>query len=170
MVISNNNQKGFTLVELLLYLALSAIILTASSLFIQLVLEARIKNRAIREVDQQGQLALEVISRAIANAETVTTPATGASASSLTLTSLTPSISPTVINDVAGVLHIQEGASTAVPLTNSRVTVSGLTFTNLSRASTPGIVRVTFTISTTNPSGRGESSFTRSFTTSISLR
>lgn len=55
-------------------------------------------------------------------------------------------------------------------LYNSRVTVSNLTFTNLTRAGTPGNVRIQFTLTHINPSGRNEYDFSKTFYGSASLR
>lgn len=185
-------QKGFTLVELLLYLSLTAIILTASSVFIQFVLEARIKNQVIREVDSNGQLAMEYIARTIANAETieissrsaamavmtavgleattVTPAAQFDSTESITLTNFPPTVSPVTFSLSEGVLQVQEGDDKPVALTNNKVSVGKLNFQNLSIRGTPGIIKISFVVSYVNQTGRSEYSFSRSFTTSAALR
>jgi len=50
------------------------------------------------------------------------------------------------------------------------VTVSGLTFQNLSRSATPGTVRIQFTLTHVNPAGRNEYSFAKTFIGSATLR
>jgi hypothetical protein len=75
-------------------------------------------------------------------------------------------LSPTVFNASGSPVAVQvkEGAGSVVPLTSDDVQVSGLTFKNLSRASTPGIVQVSFTITRVNNSGRSETTFQKLFT------
>ena len=55
-------------------------------------------------------------------------------------------------------------------LYNSRVTASNLSFQNLSRTGTPGTIRIQFTLSHINPSGRNEYDFNKTFYGTASLR
>ena len=68
----------------------------------------------------------------------------------------TGSLSPTVIDLSGTVLQVKEGAAAVVPLTGSKVQISGLTFKNLSRSGTTGIVQVSFTVQRVNTGGRNE--------------
>ncbi len=163
-------RKGFTLIELLLYVSIASILLLATSAFLFALLESRTKNQTIAEVDQQGIHVIQLITQAARNAETITAPTVGTSASSLTLDVITAASDPTVIDLSSGVIRITEGAGSAVELTNSRVTASGLTFQNLSRASTPGTIQIQFTLTYVNPSGRNEYDFTKTFISSATLR
>ncbi len=163
-------HSGFTLVELLLYVSITAIILLATSGFLFMLLEARIKNQTIAEVEQQGLQVMQLITQTARNAEAVTSPAVGTSASSLTLDVVTVVSDPTVFDLASGVIRITEGAGSAVALTNSRVTASALTFQNLSRPSTPGTVRISFTLTHVNPTGRNEYNFSKTFYASATLR
>jgi hypothetical protein len=61
-------------------------------------------------------------------------------------------------------LQIKEGTGSVIPLTNDKVTLSGLSFKNLSRSGTPGVVQVSFTVSRVNGSGKNEYDFQKTFT------
>ena len=163
-------SAGFTLIELLLYVGIASIILLVTSLFLSTLLQSRIKNQTIAEVEQQGLQVMQFITQTARNAEAITSPATGVSASSLTLDVITVANDPAIFDLSGGVIRITEGVGSAVPLTNSRVTVSALTFQNLSRATTPGTIRIQFTINHINPEGRNEYNFTKTFTGSATLR
>mgnify|MGYP003393635783 CR=1 FL=1 len=167
---SLQTNRGFTLIELLLYVAISSVILLVTMFFLQTLLESRIKNQTIAEVEQQGLQSIQIITQAVRNAATINSPAQGASAASLSIDTYTAGNNPTIFDLSSGALQITEGASATVALTNSRVTVSALTFQNLSRASTPGTVRVQFTITQVNTSGRNEYNFSKTFYGSASLR
>lgn len=67
-------------------------------------------------------------------------------------------------------VQIKEGTSAAIALTSDKVAVSGLTFKNLSRTGTPGVVQVSFTVSRVNSSGRNEFDYQKTFTTTVALR
>lgn len=163
-------QSGFSLVELLLYLGMTAIILSGVSFFFVSMLQARVKHQTINEVEQQGQQAMATITQTIRNAENITSPATGASAGSLTLDVVSGSLDPTVFDLSGGILRVTEGAGAAQSLTTSAVTASGLTIQNLTRPTTQGVLRVQFTLTKTSTSGRNEFSYSKTFRGSASLR
>lgn len=163
-------QNGFTLIELLLYISIASIMLLVISVFLSTLLESRVKNQTIAEVEQQGLQVMQIITQTARNAEAITSPALGASTPSLTLDVIAVVSDPAIFDLASGVIRIKEGAGSATALTNSRVTASALTFQNLSRASTPGTVRIQFTLTHSNPSGRNEYNFSKTFTGSATLR
>ncbi len=70
----------------------------------------------------------------------------------------------------SGVMQIKEGLANNVPLTNSKVEISNLTFKNLTRSGTPGVVQVSFTIYRVNPNNRSEYDYQKTFTGTAALR
>ena len=163
-------QRGFTLIELLLYVSIVGGLLMAISMFFATTLESRVKNQSISEVNQQGGVVMEYVTRTIRNADSITTPAAGASAASLTVAVPTGSLSPTILNLNGTVFQVKEGAATAIPLTNSKIQVSSLSFKNLTRSGTPGVVQISFVVTRTNTSNRNEYSYQKTFTGSAALR
>ena len=154
----------------MLYLAITSIIITSVSGFLITMLQARAKFQTISEVEAQGEQAMQVITQTIRNGTAVTSPATGASGSSLTITVPTGALSPSVFDLSGGVIRETEGAGAAQNLTTTRVTASGLTFQNLTRSTTQGTVRVSFTITSVNSSGRNEFSYTKTFRDTATFR
>ncbi len=163
-------RNGFTLIELLLYLAIVPFILLSISAFFYIFPEARVKNQTIMEVEEQGAMIMDLITQIIRNAETINAPLAGSSTSSLSLDVVNAALDPTLFDLSGSTLRITEGAGSPVALTNSRVVVSGLTFQNLSRPSTPGIVRVQFTLQYANPEGRYEYQYQKTFYGSAAIR
>lgn len=163
-------HPGFTLIELLLYTTLTGMLLLVLSVFLGGLLEAQVKNRSMGEVEQQGLQIMQRITQTVRNAESITAPVTGASASTLTLNVLSAGADPTVFDLSGSTLRIKEGAAVALPLTNNRVNVSGLSFQNLSRAGTPGVLRITFTLTHINPLGRYEYDVSKTFNATAALR
>ena len=166
----NIKQKGFTLIELLLYVGISSVMLLAISVFLSTLLQSRIKNQTIAEVGQQGLQVMQLITQTVRNADVLNSPLQGASASSLSLNTYTAGNNPTVFDLSGGAIRITEGATAAVILSNTRVTASALTFQNLSRANTPGTIRIQFTITHVNTEGRNEYQYTKTFVGSATLR
>lgn len=167
---NTRRQTGYTLIELLLYVGIVGMLLSAVATFFVTTASARIKNQSISEVDSQGAFALDYIAQTIRNASSISAPAAGATASQLTLVVPTGSLSPTIFSLNGGVLQVKEGAATAVPLTNSKVQVTNLTVKNLSRSGTAGVVQVSLTLSRINNGSRYEFDYQETFTTSAGVR
>lgn len=163
-------QKGFSLLELLLYVTTAAILVGAISSLVLVLFQGRTKAKTISEVEEQGNQAMHLILQTIRNSESINTPTAGSSGASLSLQQTVVANNPTVFDLSSGALRITEGASAAVTITSSRVTASSLTFRNLTRSGTPGVVQVQFTLTYVNNSNRNEYSYAKTFISSASLR
>ena len=69
--------KGFTLIELLLYLGVASTIIFSASTFFVAATGAKVKNRSVSEVEQQGEQAMYMITQAIRAADSINSPARG---------------------------------------------------------------------------------------------
>lgn len=165
-----SRQAGYTLIELLLYIAMIGILLSAVVAFFGMTTDARVKNQSITEVNEQATYVMDYITQTVRNASSITSPAISASGSSLTLAVPTANLSPTVFSLVSGVLQVKEGTAAAVPLTSSKVQVSAFTITNLGRSGTSGIVKISFTLNRLTSPSLNEYDYQRTFTTSVGIR
>lgn len=163
-------KNGFTLIELLLYLGISATILFVVSTFFVLMLQSKVKNQTIAEVEQQGMAAMQIITQTIRNATSISLPYPGTSAPNAVFVVPEQSQSPAAFDMFSGRIRVTEGSGQAVDLTNSHVAVSSLDFQNLSWPGTAGDIRVSFTLTKNNPENRNEYSYSRTFYATASLR
>ncbi len=163
-------NRGFTIVELLLYISISSSILLATFTLLSLSLQSRIKNQAITEVNQQGVQVMNLIRQSIRAAYEVNLPEIGSEDPSLSLAFTNEENDPTVFDLADGVIRVTEGAGSAIPLNNSRVIASDLVFQNVTRNNSYGIVRVQFTLSSASQNGRNEYEFSEVFIGSAALR
>ena len=156
---------------MILYVAISSVILLALSLFLTSLLGSRIKSSSISNVNDQGLMVMQMVTDSIRNAKSIDYPSIGATSTSLSISVADPLLSPTVYDIASGTVRITEGSNSPIPLTNSHVTVTSFLFQNISSTSSSDrIVRFSFTIDHNNKSGRNENSFTKSFTSSATLR
>ena len=125
---------GFTLVELLLYVAVSSIILFVLSGFLMIMLQARVKNQTISEVEQQGAVVMKQIMQTVQNATSIVSPSAGATSSALTLDVLDGFKTPTVFSSLGGSLQMSEG-----PISYSTV---AFVQSNFDKVSSPAITFV----------------------------
>lgn len=169
VITTHSRQTGYTLIELLLYVAMVGTLLTSVTYFFGLSVDARVKNQSIAEVNDQGVATMSYITQTIRNATSVTSPAAAGSGASLTLVVPTGSLSPTVFNLNGTTLQVTEGVGSPVALTSDDVQVTNLTFKNLTRSGTNGNVQVSFTLSRTNPSGRNTYEYQKTFISSAEI-
>lgn len=163
-------NKGFTLVELIIYVALLAVLLMAAVGLLALVLQSRVRSQVIIEVEQQGDQLLYLINQTIRNSEGVNSPLPNASSALLSLNLVDLAKDPTIFQISGGAITIQEGVSTPETLTSSRLVVSDLKFSNYSLNGTPGSLLIEFNLAQVNPDGRPEYNYQKRFYGSASLR
>lgn len=163
-------KKGFTFVEILLYLTIATMLLGTISVLMVTIYEGRIKNSVVREVEIEGERAVRTMMYIIRNGQSISSPAQGLTGSSLTLAVDNLTNSPTIFDLDQGRVRMTEGAQTPHYLTNDTVEVTGLTFHNLSYAGTSGTVYILMNIRYINQTGRGEYDYQKIFQTSVSLR
>ena len=163
-------RNGFTLLESMLYIAIAAVVVMASTFFFFFLLESRIKNQTISEVEQQGAKVMRLMTQTLRNASAINLPGEGTHGTTLSLGTYSGTTTPTVFTVSSGVIRVQEASGTVVALTNSRISASDLSFHNVSRPGTPGIVRIEFTLTHINNTGRSEYAYSKTFVSSATLR
>jgi hypothetical protein len=164
------NKSGFTLIEVLLYSALAVVIFSASYFYFNIILESRVSSQVTREVEGQGWQIAQKISQDLRNAININSPATSTSGSTLSFNTTAATTTPTIYTTSSLQMIVTRGSSTTVTLTNERVNVSDLQFSNLSRTGTHGNIRFQFTLTHVNPSGQEPYDYSRTFVGSASLR
>jgi Tfp pilus assembly protein PilW len=168
--IKKNKNGGFTLIELLLYVGTFFLVLVSIAALFVVLISSRIKNQTVSEVEDQGGEAMHMITQAIRSADGINYPLSATASSSVSLVMASSTLNPTIFSISNGAIVSSEGGGSAIPLTNQKVTASGLTIQNLSGTSTPGNLLVSFTLTRNNPQSKNEYSFTDIFTSAASLR
>lgn len=133
-------KRGFTLIEMLLYIALVSGIATASVKFVTDVTAGRVKASVQENVMNRARFITQRIEREIRASSGITSLATN----DLCLTMVDAARNPTRIYLVSGVVRIGWGGSCATStqtydLNGTEVTVTGLNFTNLSSGTSKNI-------------------------------
>ncbi|MEN9881425.1 MAG: hypothetical protein RLZZ308_608 [Candidatus Parcubacteria bacterium] len=163
--ITRKGIRGFTLVEMMLYVGISSLFLVTLALFFSFLLSSRVKNQTINEVNQQGLYVMDFITQSVRNARGVTVPTIGTASSTLSLTVASSTLSPVIFDVSNGVLRSKEGVGSYLPLTNGRVKVSEIVFQNVSASSTDGgTVSVHFTLTYMSSSTQHEYVYSKTFT------
>lgn len=142
----NNYKTGFTLVEMLLYLAVSGVVLGAVASSVFFIWQVKVKTKAIYEVEQQGVFLMNYFAKAVENSDDVISPLQGQVENSLNLDSSTNGPGSIVLFEEEGKLVANEGSQTFY-LTSPAVLFSNLTFTNVSKSEKVKMVKISFTLS-----------------------
>ncbi|MFA6474699.1 MAG: prepilin-type N-terminal cleavage/methylation domain-containing protein [Patescibacteria group bacterium] len=142
----NKHTTGFTLIELIVYIAIASILILTAAGFIQSILQIQRTQKIASLLEANGNNAMRRITQAVRNADSITLPTTGTSGTTLTVATYSGPTNPTSYTLSGGQLREQLGAGSVTPITSTEVTVSALSFYNLSRAATPGAVRIQYTV------------------------
>lgn len=134
----NKNCSGFTLIELIVYVGLAALVIVSTTLFILDIIGGKVKSEVIQEVQQNARLALERITQEIHGAQSINLGSSSfgvnlasSPGSKLSLDMREAALDPTEFDVASGILRIRQGASGPDPLTSDEIEITNLTFHNL---------------------------------------
>ncbi len=156
-------NKGFTLIEVMIYVAIFSIVVGTLTTFALSMNSSRLRAQVMLEVNGQGASIVRTITQTVRNSTAITAPSAGNTAGALTLATSVSGTNPTSFSVTGETLYMTEGALSTVALTNNKVKLTNLVFTNLSRASTPGVVQMRFTLSNTASTTRVEQQYSVDF-------
>jgi len=153
---SKNKAAGFTMIEILIYLALFGIMLGGAVLAAYSLLESSGRNQARAVLQEEGDFLVNKINWALSNISSVQTP----TSSSLCITELDSTIGtitidlPAAGSDMRLTRSATCGTGTPNNLNNANVKVSGLSFVHQGSGTNPEQVNTNFTLSANTPTGQ----------------
>lgn len=151
-------KKGFTLVEVIIYLALFGILMGGGIVTAFAILESSGRNASIIMIQEEGSFILGKISATLSGAEAVTSPGENLSGSTLSVVKWDASAgNPIVINIDGDNIVLSHSRDPAIPLNNSNIFITNLNFThnvNLGVGSKPESVTSSFTANNRTPNGQ----------------
>lgn len=148
------NKNGFTLIEVLLYLAITATMLGGLAAFIGLLTAARMRDQTVTEVASAGIQIVQLITQTVRNAAQTAVP------NATTLLVTDPQGVQSTFQLVGTILWWTR-AGQSLPLTENKVLVKNVRFTTT--ASTPPSIRMELTLDHHNPTERIESTFSKTW-------
>lgn len=167
------NRRAFTLLELLIFTAIFAVVMAGAVTVLVAVTRVQSRQSGATDVETQGQFVVQQIGNYVQSARIVDLPqdvATG----TLTLREAGPTNDPTSITAASGTIYLQQGATGALQaMTTNKVTVSNLSFTrhyNLSGASTAyGTDSVTYSFTLAENTSNTTKQYQQSFQSSAAV-
>jgi type II secretory pathway pseudopilin PulG len=145
-------QKGFTLIELVIYAGLFSLLLAAMVFLMRTANDthARVRSSLILQADLR--FAISRISSYIHTGDSITLPAsTSGTTLEISFATSSPALDPTRIMRSNGIVTVTRGGGSSLAITNSAVDVTALTFERTT--TTPTAVRMTITAKLRNGIG-----------------
>ena len=168
-MLTNNSHTAFTLLELLIYMAMAAILLAIVGSVGVSVLSNKARLNTLEDIGSDGRFVSQRVIDLIDSADSVNFPNYGSASSSISLAMAETTKNPTIISVQNNRLMIKEGASTAQALTIADVQVSSLNFTNMSVSPEPATIRSQITLSSQS-TGLSDYNLSRTFVTTTNIR
>lgn len=170
-------RKGFTLTEVLVYIAVLAIIITAVSSFLLWQITSGAKSRAIRETQYNAQRALSIMTQEIREAKSIYTPTSvfDVNPGQLSLATAKYALAgeDTSYIDffICGTqLCLKKESQNPVAITSGTVRISNLVFSQIATTSTAPSIQINLRVDYMATSTRPEYQASFAATSTVSIR
>lgn len=161
------HRRGTTLIELIIFVALLGIVMSAIMPLLFMAAEDRLLQQTISLVEHNGTQVLQNTTYRIRNAERILSPAMGQTGTVLALQTGSGTTNPTIIGVYSGALMIIE-KTTQQTVSSSQVGLYGFIVRNTSTSATHQSVEMSFYISRTTRLQQPHA-YTQFFDTNIAL-
>lgn len=163
-------MKGFTLLELLIYIAIFSVLALASSSLLWQITKNNNQNYILVELEDNARFCLKKISQTIRQAQAINEPLIGQNSNLLSLQMANPNSNPVVFQVQNNQLTMTLGSQGPYVLTTDQIVISSLLFTNLSYENTPGLIKTNLSLEANDFKQEFSNPPVVSVTTSNSLR
>lgn len=167
-------QKGFTLVETLIYIAIIAVSVSSFVVFAISVSDSKSKTYVVQEVQGNMRGALGLMTQRMRAATGVNTASStfGVDPGVLSLVMAESAKNPTIIDLSAddGILQITEGLESPVAIISDEVRVINLVFEDLTPTGEREHIRFQITVEYNNTSGDSEYDYSQTLQSAVSIR
>jgi len=160
-------NKGFTIIEFLIYITILAIVTTIIGAVAGNVLQVGARINTIQEVNQNGIFAMQRIGEEIRFASAIVLPET--QSNSLILEFEDIEKTPTIFDVHEKTLRVKRGNREYIDLTTPKVNVDKITFKKIFSSGADSI-KIEMDISFNNPEKFPEYSFNNFFTGSFTIK
>lgn len=143
--------RGFTLIEVIVYLALFSVIISGAMVGTYQIIEGSKLTQSHIYTQEEANFILQKIDWALSGVSAISVPAAGNSGSSLVITKADYAFNPIMLDSNGGSLRIKTGTGAFFELNNQAVIVANLNFEHKPSVGTrPESLRVIFTVDGNN--------------------
>lgn len=159
------HQRGFTLIELVIYMGLFMILIGVLTTLFTSTIETQLESEAVSSVHQDGEFLLAKLSYDISRAQSILTPVTiGQTTNTLQLSIGGINYTYSITGDT---VEITDGSQTDV-LNTPRTKITAISFTRIAYPLKKPTIQMSITVQSTTQKKSGFE--TQNFPTSVSLR
>lgn len=145
-----NKQQGFTLIEVLVYLALFAVILGGVTASVFGIVSGSNRNQARIIIQQEGEFLMGKINWALSGASSLVVN----SATQITVNKFNYGSNPVIFDLNTNKFRIKQGSNLVTDLNSDRVRVTGLTFSDIpAQGAKPQGLKTVFTLESLTADG-----------------
>ena len=162
--------KAFSLIETLLYITLFSVVVVMIVGVYGLVIDVKAKDRVTFEVTSEGSRIMQIITQSLRNATLINSPPAGSNSAIVSVNVFNITNNPTMFYLTGDNIVMKEGGLAEVILNSNRTKISGLKFTNLSRAGTNGTIKIEFTVTAVSTNPKAPFQFSQSFASDATLK
>lgn len=142
----NNGTRGFSLIELITYIALVSALSGAATLILARTIMERDRLAALEGIERSARTIDDIMRREIRRASSITSPAAGTASSTLSLMGASAT-SSTTFSTTNGSFTILRGSPTSsVRIMPGESSLTNLSFRNISHPNVRGAIRSSFTL------------------------
>ena len=131
ITIPKTNNGGFTLMETIIYIGIIAVILSSFLLITEQIIFSSNRTRQQIELAENQKFLIQKINWLLRSVDTVNVPAPGATSATLSINKTNFADNPLIIDLANNAIRLTTGGAGAIPITNDSVTVTDLTFYQL---------------------------------------
>ncbi|MEE8131821.1 MAG: prepilin-type N-terminal cleavage/methylation domain-containing protein [Candidatus Paceibacterota bacterium] len=142
----NKNDKGLSLIEVIIYLAIMAIFISATFLLVNQSLENAERVRIKIETAANLEIVLRKIEWAMSEAETVNFPVANTSSTQFSINRFSSDFNPIVFTLSGAQITLSKSGGPAIDLTNNKVRVTDFLAEHFSTAENPSTLRIKLSI------------------------
>jgi len=159
-------QKGFTLIEMVLYIGILTLLLGVMSAILGSIVSVQLESTSTSSVDQDGRYILEKFTRDVASSSAILIPVNpGIQTNTFQIT--INSINYTYSIDSNNNLQVINNSTNEINVLNSYdTTVSSLTFTRIGSGTNNDTIQITYVVTSRNKEKAGQQEV-KSFTTTV---
>lgn len=147
----NKKSRGVTLIETLIYIGITAFLVSSMMLLTQAILNSNVRVKTSIALEENLQFVMVKISQKIQEASNITVPASGAG-NNLVLEMSAGLENPTSFSLSGGVILMAEGGGEAVPILSNEIEITNLLFTRLDSSSAAVKIQITGQLRGASPS------------------
>ncbi len=141
-------EKGFTLIETIIYAALVSIIIIFSVLVMYQIIEVQDRLKAKAEIEGEAGFVLQKINWVLGGAYSINQPSAGATSTTLSINKSNFPQNPLVFDAANGNVRLSRAGGNAIILDNQNVVVDNLIFEHLAASgNVPPAVKIAIRVS-----------------------